>query len=378
MRKGFEESGASVPVVIQVVKTLDLGGAERHVVDLASVIQARGRRCVVLYSSASSTYLLDELKRNGVDVYKIPGVTQPIRMIMALWRIIDKFRPCVVHVHSPALKVAARITRIIGPFRLLTTYHSAFLRQHWAVRWTEYILHHMDDLTVSCGQEVANSYPWSTRVVPNGVPAERSRSGESRRLRQMFRISADAIVLVCVANLLENKNHSHLIGAFAEVAETECSPPPHLVLFGEGEMRKLLEHQVKEAGLEALVHFAGSDPEAADLCGEADVFCLVSKQEGLPLALLEAMRNGLPCVVSAAGEMPFVVESGRTGYVVDSEMPSQLVDALRLLMRDEMLRKNLGQRGFEKYLRDYGLNAMVDTLEGLYFDCTPVRIGQVA
>jgi glycosyltransferase involved in cell wall biosynthesis len=117
-----------------------------------------------------------------------------------------------------------------------------------------------------------------------------------------------------------------------------------------------LAEAIRELGLEGAVALTG--PLAADdVAGEllaADVFCLPSHREGLPMAILEAMAVGLPVVVTSVGGIPDLVRDGDSGLVVPPGDVQSLADAVRTLAADPGLRRRLGARAF----------AVVDELAG--------------
>lgn len=348
-----------------LIKTLALGGAERHVVDLAVELRRRGHAVSVLFSDRHLDALRAELVAHGVEVAAVGGGGAG-SLLRDLARELRRIAPDVVHAHSPRLKFLARMLRPVLGYRLVTTYHNTFARHHPLIRLGERLTHGMDDVRISCSQEVADTMHWPSRVVPNGIRLPSGPDG-SGGLRSRLQLDAGTLLFSCVANLWQKKNHAGLVDAFARAFGTAGGDAlPHLVLFGEGDERGALRAHIDALGIGARVHLLGADPDAARLTSGADVFCLVSFHEGLPLALLEAMANGLPCVVSRAGGMPTVVQHGATGLVVDATDTAAIADAMRTLAADAGLRRAMGQAGRQRIERDYQLSTMVDRVLALY------------
>ena len=128
--------------------------------------------------------------------------------------------------------------------------------------------------------------------------------------------------------------------------------------------RAALRAQVKRAGLEDRVEFAGAVPDVRPYLYAADVFVLPSDREGLPNSLLEAMACGLACVApaSAAGDQ---VLDPSSGIVPPSNDPRDLADALAALEHDPDLRARLGT-GARPAAQHYSLDAVTDRYEILY------------
>ena len=351
--------------ICMLIKTLALGGAERHVVDLAVELVRRRHAVSVLFSDGHLDALRPELVSHGVEVACVGGGGAG-GLLRGLARELRRISPDVVHAHSPRLKFLARALRPMLGYRLVSTYHNTFARHHPVIRLGERLTHRMDDVRISCSQEVADTMRWPSRVVPNGIrlPSGPGRSGE---LRSRLRLPDGTLLFSCVANLWQKKNHAGLVSAFAQAFETaQGEGLPHLALFGEGDEREALRAHIAALGVASRVHLLGADPEAARLTAGADVFCLVSFHEGLPLALLEAMANGLPCVVSRAGGMPAVVQHGVTGLVVDATDTPAIAGAMRTLAADAGLRSAMGKAGRQRIERNYQLSTMVDQVLALY------------
>lgn len=88
---------------------------------------------------------------------------------------------------------------------------------------------------------------------------------------------------------------------------------------------------------------------------QADIFVLPTFNECFPLVLLEAMEQGLPCVSSAIGGTPEIVDEGKTGFLVPCRKVQPLAERIGLLLKDETLRKQLGKAGRAKFEREYTL-----------------------
>ncbi len=124
-------------------------------------------------------------------------------------------------------------------------------------------------------------------------------------------------------------------------------PACRLVIVGDGEQGQRVAAAVRARGLTAHVDMAGVLPRAAAMArlAEADVFCLPSIYEGLPLAILEAMAAGLPVVATAVSGNPEAVEDGTTGLLVPPESAAALAAALIALLGDAERRRAMGEAG---------------------------------
>lgn len=350
--------------ICMVIKTLGLGGAERHVVDLSVSLKARGHDIIVCYTEKKMDDLRAELESSNIRVICLATNKHFNDFGISLRKVLQTHKPDIVHVHSPRLKFLARIYRSFYKFRLVSTYHNLFARHHPILRIGEYLSYWIDDALISCSTEVDLSMKWATTTIPNGINLPSSKSNEKDLLRRKLRIPQNDLILTCVANLLPKKNHHTLIEAFSKAFLSDQNT--HLVLFGEGNQREPIEKQIDRLKLKSRIHVIGAEPNAASLAADADIFCLVSLYEGLPLALLEAMSNSLPTIVSQAGAMPSVVVDGLTGLIVDANDVSSIANAMRKLAYDPERRVNFGRSGCQRIENNYQIDSMVDKVFEVY------------
>ena len=142
-------------------------------------------------------------------------------------------------------------------------------------------------------------------------------------------------------------------------------------LAGDGPERAALEAQSRRLGLATRVHFLGSRDDVFGLMRSADLVVLPSLRKGHPLALLEALSLGRPCVASRVGGIPEIVESGRTGLLVPPGDPSALAEALSRLCLDRALRAELGDAAARDAKGRFDVRRTVASLEALYRQLLP-------
>jgi glycosyltransferase involved in cell wall biosynthesis len=128
------------------------------------------------------------------------------------------------------------------------------------------------------------------------------------------------------------------------------------------------ERRVREAATGASVHLLGSlhRTAMADLYRSADIFCLPSWWEAMPLTVLEAMATGLPIVATDVGDVGQLVEDGASGYLVPPRSPGQLADRLAALLTRPALARRMGDTGRRRVVADFDLEHTLDQLDHLY------------
>lgn len=160
----------------------------------------------------------------------------------------------------------------------------------------------------SAGLRLYGEEAWATRgrLIPNGVDPEEFAFREEGRnaVRRKLNLQGKR-VLGHMGHLSPVKNQKFLLELMPRILEADGDA--RLLLLGEGEDRPLLEAKIRELELENQVILTGNVPDVGDYLSAMDVFLLPSLYEGMPLAVLEAMANGLPCIVSDSVTVPGTV-----------------------------------------------------------------------
>lgn len=179
----------------------------------------------------------------------------------------------------------------------------------------------------------------SIEVIPNGVDTRRFRPGSrvddgNGKLR-----------MVLVSQLIERKGIQFLLEALAEM-DHSLGERLEVDVYGTGDYRAVLEEQVRDLGLSDRVSLKGllETEELSKMLRDADMFALPSLQEGLPLALLEAMACGLPVVATAVGDVPSVIRDKVNGLLVGPADSKALCRAVSAMVTDSELRNQLGKQ----------------------------------
>lgn len=173
-------------------------------------------------------------------------------------------------------------------------------------------------------------------------------------------IPPHAVAVAFVGNIRPVKGADDLLDAFDGISPADNV---HLVLIGE-----VRDHHVeKQIGRHPHVHFLGFRPNAASLAGACDLAVMPSiEREGLPKAILEAMSQGVPPVVTDVGGMPELVEHEACGIVVPPRNPAALRSALLRLARDPNLRRRFGAAARARVEGPFHFRHTVDKTLAIY------------
>jgi colanic acid/amylovoran biosynthesis glycosyltransferase len=177
---------------------------------------------------------------------------------------------------------------------------------------------------------------------------------------------SSALRLVCTGRMVAAKGHRILLEALARLASESVDFT--CTLIGDGPERSVLESLCTRLGIEDHVRFLGSMAHQLTLSevAKADVFVLASFAEGLPVALMEAMALGIPCVSTTIAAIPELIEDHVNGRLVPPANPEALYTALKQLANHAELRSQLGQRGRATVENRYNLASNLDKLAGMW------------
>ncbi|MEV0535445.1 glycosyltransferase [Kitasatospora sp. NPDC050463] len=350
--------------VLWLAKGLGRGGAEQLLLNCARHVDGSRYEVEVAYVLPWKDALAPALTEAGVRVHCLggapgtPGRADP-RWPLRLRRLLAERRYGLVHTHMPVPATAARLLSYglggAGSPRLVHTEHNVWDRYRPATRWANALTYRRNDAVVAVSHAVARTIPAARRrpgawvhVVHHGPDLAGAPQGPAARAaaRAELGLPQDAFVVGTVGNLTPKKDQATLLAAHARLRRHH--PRARLVLIGAGPLESRLRAHADELGASGSVLFAGSRPDVPALLPGLDVFALSSRQEGLPVALMEAMTSGLPAVVTRVGGMPEVLDDGDQGLLVEPGDPAALATALGRLADDRELRERLGAAARER------------------------------
>lgn len=187
-----------------------------------------------------------------------------------------------------------------------------------------------------------------------------------KRTREFLGISPKEKIILFVGRLVRAKGVFELVEAFSQLRSR--LPKTHLVLLGDDRDRLRLENQVRQKGLNDVVHFIGVRPhsEMPSWLNAADLFVLPSHNEGLPNVVVEAMACGIPVVATNVGGIPEVIEDKRSGLLIEKGDIHSLASAIEDLLRRDEKRKEMGTYGRSVIERNFSWCKSAKALREVY------------
>lgn len=297
--------------------------------------------------------------------------------------IIDRGNYQVIHCHTPVGgvlgRLAARKTRKAGTRVLYTAHGFHFYRgaplKNWLMYYPveKFCAYYVDDI-ITINQEdyrFARSHfaPAKIHYLP-GVGIDTmafspcALSKENRNaMRAKFGVQPGQRMILSVGELITRKNYKTAIDVMVKLkAEQIC-----YCICGQGVLRSEIENYVKEQGVTDSVVFLGYRRDIAEICSCADVFLHTSYQEGLPVAVMEAMAAGLPVVASWIRGNVDLIENGGNGFLCDPNDAEDFANKIRILLDNPDLAKEFSDKSKEK-IKEYDESMVLGRLREIYCD----------
>lgn len=368
---------------------MEVGGAEQHLLHISTALRKRGFQPEVFAITIGGP-LMPAFIAAGVPVH---GVMLPgwMRLILrneraiawagllysavALWWLLWRRRPQVVHFFLPAAYIVGGVVSLFGPrTRQIMSRRSLnfYQAKHRLFRRIEHWLHPRMDKV--CGNSVAviedllseGVTKDRAHLIYNGVSLERFVQPRSRAtVRSELSIPDDTLVFVIVANLIPYKGHGDLIKAFAKIQELMLQPWVCLCVGRDDGIGNALHQEAVSLGVGKEICFLGSRQDVPDLLNAADIGVLCSHEEGFSNAILEGMAAKLPMVVTDVGGNAEAVVHSLTGLVVPPRAPDELADALLAVARDPE-RRRMGEAGRLRMETVFSMDACLQGYADLY------------
>ncbi len=372
--------------VAEVVSSLALGGAERCALGLVSGLdRTRFEPVLLVAGSSGEGPLRSEAASRGVQIRHIRfGSLRNPAEDAALLR--ELFRYDVVHVHNrPVDYQVAALLRLpslagLGP-RFFWTWHLPYPHDTAGAALSYRRAAGVARKVVACAPVVERHLKQKLGIpagkiltLTNGVDTERFRPpelAERKRLQKEYG-AGDSVILFSSGRLAPQKGYDRLLSAAALLNTRDDVPPWQLWIAGDGPERDRLAELVPGLRLEERVKLLGPRGDVDQLLRAADIFVLLSRFEGLPLALLEALSTGLPAVTTGIDAFTSLEFSRAVRCLEDSSeeitIATDAADVLAGLIANSEERAMMGSLARHEVSERFSLGRWIEEHEQLYLD----------
>lgn len=351
--------------VLQLIDSLQAGGAERVAVNYANALVSRIETSY-LCATREEGILKESLSKEVQYLFLNKKSTLDVKAISTLSRFVKYHSITMIHAHASSFFMAT-IIKLLNP-RIVLIWH-----EHYGNRSQSSAINKL--ILKSC------SYFFSVIIAVNKLLKERS---ESKLLsKHVYVLSNYPMInsnsnktslkgepekrIVCLANLRPDKDHLTLLKAFTLVIKEHADWSLHLVGQDfEDDYSKAIKQYIQHESLSELVFMYGSCPDTFHILKQATVGVLASKSEGLPLALLEYGLAELPVIATQVGDCHQVISNADEGVLVEPEHHDFLADAILLYINDLDLRRKVAKNLHLKVLKSFSEASIMDKLIEIY------------
>lgn len=317
--------------------------------------------------------------------YNIPFERNPLKpgnlkAYKELKHIIDEGEYDIVHCHTPVgamlTRLAAKQARRKGTKVFYTAHGFHFYKGAPAINWILYYpvekwLSRYTDVLITINKEDyerAKTFKASKVCYVPGVGIDLKKFNEGyvnkEQKRREIGVSANDFVLLSVGELIPRKNHEVVIRALSVLKQLDKLIHIEYVICGRGAYEIDLKKLAEELDVADHVHFLGYRNDISEICNCADLFVFMSHQEGLPVALMEAMACGLPAVCSNIRGNTDLIEDGVTGLLANNT-PEEVAESISKMKSDTALRNRMASVALQK-IKQFDLSSVEDEMSKIY------------
>lgn len=382
--------------VARIITRLNIGGPAIQATSLSQRLREFGYDTLLVYGQRSAgegdmSYLLAPTVAAMV-VPTLGRAIAPLRDLRAWWhvyRTLCRFRPEIVHTHTAKAGTIGRLAAIAynrtagrrWPARLIHTYHGHVFEgyfgrvstrvfiaiERWLARRTDALVAIAPRVETDLVETYHIAHASQVRVIPLGFdlsPFAAIDDAARVRARAALGIRPGCFVVTTVGRLTEIKRHDLFIEMAARIAHRRADV--EFLIAGDGELRKSLEALGHTRGLDGRVRFLGWRTDLPAIYGATDVLVLTSRNEGTPVALIEAMASAVPGVSTDVGGVRDVIVGPEIGVLVPFGAPEVLADAVAELLASRHHREAMGARARQEMLSRFHLDRLLCDVDQLY------------
>ncbi|GAB7231603.1 glycosyltransferase family 4 protein [Facklamia hominis] len=295
-----------------------------------------------------------------------------------LFRLVKKNNIEVIHCNTP---IGGMIGRLVGKLlnvkKIIYTAHGfhfykgAPLINNTVLKWAELLMARWTDVIITMNKEdymAAKKFKLRNNgnvyYIPGvGIDVNyyKNTKIDVEKKRSELGLDKNDFVLITVGDLVANKNMDNLIKVISLLKQNNFK----LLICGSGPEKSKLLKMTDELKITDQIKFLGFRSDVNELYKASDAFISISKREGLPRVIMEAMASGLPCIVSNIRGNVDLVDNYKGGYVCDSDNLNSYTNAIYNLYSEKMLQKKFSEYN-EKKILNYDVSIIKEKLRNIY------------
>jgi len=358
--------------ILFIANHLNVGGISSYLFTLAGGLKQKGHN---IYLASSGGELEEKFIASGIEDISVPLSTKKEISLKIIFSFIKlrkeakKFNIDLIHSNS-------RTTQVLGNLlsRALAVPHFFTCHGFFKPKFSRLLFPCWGEGVIAISREVREHLILDFKldekkisVINNGIDTKNFGDFSAREKTRKYLGIDDAPLVGIIARLSDVKGQIYLIRAMQKVIKNFA--PAKLLIIGRGKMKDVLIKEVGNLGIEGNVLFIPEAGRSEDLLAAMDIFVMPSLQEGLGLALMEAMAQGLSVIGSRVGGIKTLIQDEVNGLLVNPADVEGLTAAIIRLLGDCDLRRNLGANARKFIMDNFSKEKMVDLTERAYKEC---------
>jgi glycosyltransferase involved in cell wall biosynthesis len=353
--------------LLYLVGQLRLGGLERQLCFLlARLDQTRHQPVVVVWNLNTKEKYYSEIKALKVPIYGFPARWSPLTKLRTFRSLAKRLKPEIIHSYgfhtNFAAHYAARGTNTIAIGSIRSDFgwakrQGGMLRGALNSRWPYFHIANSQRSAEAMNAYFRHGGPRRVFVVRNGLDLDRFSS--------LAETTNSKNYVASVGTLSAVKRWDRLIRVI-QTLRTFGVEDVEFRIAGDGPRRPFLEKLVRDLDISQSVEFLGEHHDIPAFLRRAKFLVHTSESEGCPNVVMEAMACGLPVVAMEAGDIPYLVEDGKTGFVIPQGDETTLAERILQLLRQDKLCLRMGLAARLKAEQEFRLERLVLETLGVY------------
>ncbi len=381
--------------VMRIITRLSVGGSSIHTILLTAHLDKQIFDSLLIKGSEGKDEgdLRDLLQRKKIDPLLISELRREISLkndlitFWKLYRLMHAEKPDIVHTHSAKAGTLGRLAaKLAGVPVIIHTFHGHLFRGYFGPKRSRLVVlierllalvstkivavtqSQKDELLrykIAPSQKIAN--------IPLGLELDQLQNVQKEKgtFRSELGLEKDDALIGSIARLVPVKGHAFLFRAAQKVIDT--FPRVKILVIGNGELRNELEDLASHLGIEKNVVFCGFRRDLPKIYADLDIVVLTSLNEGLPVAVIEAMASQTAVVAFDVGGVKDLIEPNVTGISVPFGEIDRLAESIVFLLKNPQERERLGRNARRKVYPHLCYQRLVRDFEKFYLELTNHR-----
>ena len=368
----------------------NVGGGEYSVYQLISGLDRENFVPLVFYSHENK--IITKLRRKGVQtvaislnnriisVYRDEIKSNPFIILSYFWymlkgvntvyRALKKFNVVILHPHDNLSKIIGGIAAKIANVKTVTQCHDQLGSGKIELALKLYQLAMMDKI-IAVSENVRDTFAFRNKIsckvctIHNGIPLQDFNFALQDSLRNELNLRPELVVIGIIAVFDECKGHSYLFQAVKQLV-LEGNNNFVCLVAGDGRIALELKKYCRQENLTEFIRFLGYRDDIPALLRTLDIVVVPSLKESFGIVPLEAMAMKVTVIATRVGGLPEVVDDGATGILVPPEDAASLSAAIKYLIENPGIRKQMGEKGRDRVERQFTVEKNITNIEAVY------------